>query len=121
LLLIPIGGLFVFHIVLISKGRTTNEHVTGKYRGMSFFSRGIVSNFSYLFCGSLTAKLKAIELKNRKKQVKNKAFSTEKFNEYTNGDANVLLKSRSIDTISDKKVFHVDNSSIKSNGANRGM
>jgi hypothetical protein len=54
LLILPIGGLFAFHLVLVSSGRTTNEHVTGKYRGNNFFSRGFIMNFIYLFCGSLT-------------------------------------------------------------------
>ncbi len=119
LLLFPIGGLFIFHIVLISKGRTTNEHVTGKYQGMNFFSRGIVRNFSYLFCGSLSARLKAVELKKRKKEAKKKASSTEKLD--SNGDANVLLQSKSIESLCDKKALEVDNSSIGSNGTNRGL
>jgi len=105
--------------VLISKGRTTNEHVTGKYQGMNFFSRGIVRNFSYLFCGSLSARLKAVELKKRKKEAKKKASSTEKLD--SNGDANVLLQSKSIESLCDKKALEVDNSSIGSNGTNRGL
>jgi hypothetical protein len=65
-LIFPIGGLLVFHLVLVSNGRTTNEHVTGKYRGNDFFDRGLCTNFFYLFCGSLTPQLKAVQLnKNR--------------------------------------------------------
>ena len=61
-LILPIAGLFSFHIVLISNGRTTNEHVTGKYRGQNFFSRGFAVNFIYLFCGSLTPQLKPVRI-----------------------------------------------------------
>ncbi len=71
LLIFPIGGLFGFHLVLISNGRTTNEHVTGKYRGNNFFSRGFCRNFLHLFCGSLTPQLKPIKIGNKKKGANN--------------------------------------------------
>jgi hypothetical protein len=71
LLIFPIGGLFGFHLVLISNGRTTNEHVTGKYRGNNFFSRGFCRNFLHLFCGSLTPQLKPIKISNKKKGANN--------------------------------------------------
>lgn len=67
LLIFPIGGLFIFHIVLVSKGRTTNEHVTGKYKGLNFFSRGISQNFQHLFCGSLIPKYGVVKLRPKAK------------------------------------------------------
>ena len=60
LLIFPIGGLFAFHIVLVSKGRTTNEHVTGKYKGMNLFSRGCCPNMLHLLCGSLTPRYRRV-------------------------------------------------------------
>lgn len=56
LLVLPIGGLLVFHIFLISQGTTTNEHVTGKYKRMKLFSRGICANFSLVFCPTFAPK-----------------------------------------------------------------
>lgn len=114
LLLFPIGGLFIFHMVLISNGRTTNEHVTGKYRGMNFFSRGLIRNFAYLFCGSLSSQLKKVELKKRKKS-KKLVVSTEKIDSDA-GDNNTLLKQKSVESLVGKK----EQNSIGSNGTNRG-
>ena len=98
-LIFPIGGLFGFHLVLISNGRTTNEHVTGKYRGNNFFTRGFCKNFLYLFCGSLTPQLKAVKLK-KKKKVKNSITNHNNNNSTNNNNNddnnNIVLNENSI-------------------------
>ena len=121
-LLFPIGGLFIFHMILVSKGRTTNEHVTGKYRGMSFFSRGFAQNFMYLCCGSLSPQYKPVVLKKNKKP-KQSSEKTDQVDKYgQEGDANNLLNRKSsIDTISEKKkLADIEQASLASNRTNRG-
>lgn len=120
LLIIPISGLLIFHLVLISKGRTTNEHVTGKYRGQNFFTRNCFLNFMHLFCGSMRPQYKAVRLRKRKTVTTKKRSDSNKKIEIEcdngDGDGTDALSTNSNEDTNKKKI----ESESDSDHSNRG-
>ncbi|XP_059090491.1 palmitoyltransferase ZDHHC8-like isoform X1 [Tigriopus californicus] len=79
LLAIPIFGLSGFHCVLVSRGRTTNEQVTGKFRGgYNPFSKNCLFNCCNTLCGphypSLKHPAKYVGKKRRKYTIPAKPY-----------------------------------------------
>lgn len=64
LVFIPVVGLAGFHIGLVCKGRTTNEHVTGKFRGVNNpYDQGCTRNYLNIMCNGKFPRYMHYEMK----------------------------------------------------------
>ncbi|XP_053213234.1 palmitoyltransferase ZDHHC8-like [Panonychus citri] len=69
LLIIPIIGLTGLHIVLVARGRTTNEQISAKFQSVfNPFSKGCLSNYCNILCGPVHTRYQPQAVRRKKRR-----------------------------------------------------
>ncbi|XP_015930030.1 palmitoyltransferase ZDHHC5-A isoform X1 [Parasteatoda tepidariorum] len=112
ILFIPILGLTIYHLMLIIRGKTTNEQVTGKFsKDKNPYSRGCCKNMLYTLCNSPLPRFKSdgtfYSLSNR---YSSRSLKEQTFHESQSSNS---LKASSVHfTYSDKNDFMIPNQTL---------
>ncbi|KAI0978329.1 hypothetical protein GJ496_001985 [Pomphorhynchus laevis] len=129
LLNFPIFGLFGFHVVLVARGRTTNEQVTGKYKEVhDAYTNGCVVNICRLFFAPAFPSLQLP--RRRRRRVKNSeerryCFYQKQRHRYGSLQSNPPEELRSLNAFrynhSDSNNFEIDNFNVDPNDLKRSF
>jgi membrane-bound ClpP family serine protease len=76
LLIIPIIGLTGLHIVLVARGRTTNEQISAKFQSVyNPFSKGCLANYCNILFGPVHTRYIPVKKQKQKTKVRSPSIN----------------------------------------------